>query len=79
MSEQKTEWKILCSTHMACPAVMAELEKMGFQKVKDTPNSPTSDISAILMIDNEQKLSKTSKTLLEKFRKDIQQITITSY
>ena len=74
----QSEWKILCSSHRACPAIIDEMKKIGFQKVKDTPNSPTSDISAILVIDDEQKIEQKAKALYEKFRGDIQRITISN-
>lgn len=79
MKEITTKWKILCSTHKACPRVINELKKMGFQKIKDTPNSPTSDISAMIVVVDEKKIQKTAKTLFEKHRGDIQRISITSF
>ncbi|MGQ0792088.1 MAG: hypothetical protein ACT4NJ_07715 [Nitrosopumilaceae archaeon] len=79
MEEIKTEWKILCSSHRACPTVMDELKNIGFHKVKDTPNSPTSDISAILVVTDEQKIQQTAKTLLDKHRSDIQRISVTYF
>ncbi|HEV2193068.1 MAG TPA: hypothetical protein VGR54_05550 [Nitrosopumilaceae archaeon] len=76
MSAIKTEWKILCSSHKACPKVIEEMEKMHFIKVKDTPNSPTSDISGVLVLENDKKIEETASTLLEKCGADIQRISI---
>ncbi|TLX80418.1 MAG: hypothetical protein E6L00_07610 [Thaumarchaeota archaeon] len=76
MSIVKTEWKILCSSHKACPKVIEEMEKMYFTKIKDTPNSPTSDISAILVLENDKKIEETASTLFKKCGADIQRISI---
>ena len=78
MKEITTKWKILCSTHKACPKIIDELIKMGFQKVKDTPKSPTSDISAMAVVLNEKKIKKTAKALFKKYGGDIQRISITT-
>lgn len=73
----KTEWKILCSSHKACPEIIKEMdEKLNFIKIKDTPKTPTSDISAILECDNDQEINEKAETLLKNYRGRIQRITI---
>ena len=71
-----TEWKFLCSTHTACPKVMHELENMGFENVKETPKSPTSDIVATLGVNNDKEIDKKADEIFKKLSSDIQQITI---
>lgn len=73
----KTKWKILCSNHQACHAIVKEMEDvLGFKKIKKTPNSPTSDVSAILNYENEQEIKQKTKTLFENHKGRIQRITI---
>ena len=76
LEPKKTELKIMCATHTACPKVLIALRELNFQNIKETPSDPTSDISAMYVIDDEKKIQEKASTLLEICRKDIQQITI---
>lgn len=66
----------MCITHTACPKVLNTLRDLNFQNINETPKDPTSDISAVYVIDNEKKIQEKASKLLEICGKDIQQITI---
>ena len=75
----KTDWKIMCSSHTACPDVIAFLKELGFQHVKETPYSPTSDISADCVLKDNEKIKETAEKIFKECGTSIQQITIDSY
>lgn len=72
----KAVFDVLCSSGEACPLVMDVLKKMKFHDVKDTPSSSTSDITAIIEINNEKEVETIAKQLFEKTEDNIEQITI---
>jgi hypothetical protein len=72
----KTQWKILCATHEPCPTIVDTMKTMGFEKVKETPKSPTGDITATLVVHNDREIKQKIQEVLHRFKGDIQQITI---
>ncbi len=70
------EFKILCSTHQACPDVKKILEEIGFTHLKDLDNSPSFDISAKFELENEEQKEEIAEKIFEKCPEKIQTIQI---
>ena len=73
---RKMEFKVLCSTHKACPVVMSKLKQLGFETVKETYESPSYDISAKINLENEKEIEPIIKKLIKESGNRVREITV---
>ncbi|MGH9998258.1 MAG: hypothetical protein ACRD90_00125 [Nitrosopumilaceae archaeon] len=70
------EFKILCSTHKACPIVMNKLKELGFDGVKETFESPSYDISAKINLENEKEIKPIATKLFKECGSRVREIVV---
>jgi len=71
------EFRVLCSSGVACKVVMQEMAK-DFKKVTKTPEFAISDHSAILKAKNADEAFERAKKLRDTFKGKINDITVLS-
>ncbi len=76
MSIVKTQWKILCMNHEACPDIVKNMEGMNFDKVIMTKNDPNFDIIGDYPENDDKETQKKAQQLINDHRGKIQSITI---
>ena len=73
----RAEFEFLCNSHQACPRVKAELKRMGFRYVRDTPRYSPFDIAASMGLRSEEHKQEVIKEIRDKFQERIHTIQIT--
>ena len=73
---RKMKFKVLCSTHKACPVVMNKLKELGFESVKETYESPLYDISARINLENEKQIEPIATKLFKECGNRVREIVV---
>lgn len=74
----KTKWKIMCASQQVCPEVKEKLKEMGFDFLKETPNSSDSDLIMVRDVEKDE-IQEKGAQILKICGNTVQQISVSVY
>lgn len=72
----KVKFKILCTSHQACPEVKNILMKLGFSDLNDLSNSRSFDISAKIELKNDSQKEEIVNNIFQKCNEKVETIQV---